>query len=142
MEEKENMFLGRGWAFPPAFDDERCTVQMVEAIEDIQQSLIIIINTIPGERIMLPEFGCGIREYVFETNDPTYMRMLKDAVYDALLYNEPRIKDIQVTLDPVAIADHPQRAGYIYIRIEYTVITTNTRNNMVIPYYKEEGTNI
>lgn len=142
MEDKENLFLGRGWAFPPAFDDERCTVHMVAAEKDIEQSLNIIINTIPGERIMRPEFGCSIKDYVFETNDPTYMRMLKDAVYDALLYNEPRIKDIKIDLIPADLEDEPHKDGYLYIEVTYTVISTNTRNNMVIPFYKEEGTSL
>lgn len=137
MKEKNISFLGKGWAFPPAFNDELGTVEMVEAEEDIRQSLSIILGTIPGERIMFPTFGCGIRMFVFESNDPTHIRMLKDSIYDALLYNEPRIK-----LDRIDIVDDTQMNGLMHIHIFYTIIITNTRNNMVIPFYLSEGTNL
>lgn len=137
MNEKNDSFLGRGWAFPPAFNFELGTVETVAAEEDIRQSLRIIIETIPGERIMFSTFGCGIRKFVFESNDPTHMSMLKDSIYDALLYNEPRIK-----LEKIDITDDTQRFGLIHIHIFYTIIITNTRSNMVFPFYIKEGTNL
>lgn len=137
MNEKNDSFLGRGWAFPPAFNFELGTVETVAAEEDIRQSIRIIIETIPGERIMFSSFGCGIRKFVFESNDPTHMSMLKDSIYDALLYNEPRIK-----LEKIDITDDTQRFGLIHIHIFYTIIITNTRSNMVFPFYIKEGTNL
>jgi uncharacterized protein len=137
MNEKDDPFLGRGWAFPPAFNFELGTVETVAAEEDIRQSIRIIIETIPGERIMFTTFGCGIRKYVFESNDPTHMSMLKDAIYDALLYNEPRIK-----LEKIDIDNYNQNEGLIHIHIFYTIIITNTRSNMVYPFYVNEGTNL
>jgi len=137
MNEKNDSFLGRGWAFPPAFNFELGTVETVAAEEDIRQSIRIIIETIPGERIMFSSFGCGIRKFVFESNDPTHMSMLKDSIYDALLYNEPRIK-----LEKIDITDDTQRFGLIHIHISYTIIITNTRSNMVFPFYIKEGTNL
>ena len=137
MNEKDDSFLGRGWAFPPAFNFELGTVETVAAEEDIRQSIRIIIETIPGERIMFSTFGCGIRKFVFESNDPTHMSMLKDSIYDALLYNEPRIK-----LEKIDITDDTQVSGLIHIHIFYTIIITNTRSNMVFPFYIKEGTNL
>ena len=137
MNEKDDSFLGRGWAFPPAFNFELGTVETVAAEEDIRQSIRIIIETIPGERIMFSTFGCGIRKFVFESNDPTHMSMLKDSIYDALLYYEPRIK-----LDKIDITDDTQVSGLIHIHIFYTIIITNTRSNMVFPFYIKEGTNL
>jgi len=137
MNEKDDSFLGRGWAFPPAFNFELGTVETVSAEEDIRQSIRIIIETIPGERIMFSTFGCGIRKFVFESNDPTHMSMLKDSIYDALLYYEPRIK-----LDKIDITDDTQVSGLIHIHIFYTIIITNTRSNMVFPFYIKEGTNL
>ncbi|MEI8113465.1 MAG: GPW/gp25 family protein [Bacteroidia bacterium] len=137
MKETKDSFLGKGWAFPPAFNNVLGTVEMVEDEEDIRQSVRIILGTIPGERIMFPSFGCGIRMFVFESNDPTHLSMLKDTIYDALLYNEPRIK-----LDRIDIVDDTQMNGLLHIHILYTIIITNTRNNMVIPFYLSEGTNL
>ena len=137
MDDKNESFLGRGWAFPPAFNLELGTVETVSDEEDIKQSLRIIIETIPGERVMFPTFGCGIRRYVFESNDPTHRSMLKDSISDALLYNEPRIK-----LDKIDLTDDTLEYGLIQIQISYTVIKTNTRSNMVYPFYLKEGTNL
>lgn len=137
MKKEYDSFLGRGWAFPPAFNYDRGMLETVEEEEDIQQSIRLILGTIPGERVMFPGFGCSIRKFVFESNNATQMSMLKDAVYDALLYNEPRIK-----VEKIEIKDETYEKGLIHINIFYTVIITNTRNNMVYPFYFKEGTNL
>jgi phage baseplate assembly protein W len=137
VKENNNSFLGKGWAFPPGFNFEMGTVETSEKEEDIRQSLKIILGTIPGERVMFPTFGCGIREFVFESNGPTQIRMMKDAIYDAILYNEPRIK-----VEQIDIKDDTQKYGLIHIHIFYTIIITNTRNNVVFPFYLKEGTNL
>jgi phage baseplate assembly protein W len=137
MKIKDNSFLGRGWAFPPAFNYDRGTTELVENEKDIEESIRIILGTIPGERVMFPTFGCPIRKFVFESNSATQKTMLKDAVYDALLFNEPRIK-----VDKIDIEDDTIEHGTIYIHVSYTVIITNTRNNIVYPFYFKEGTNL
>ncbi|MEQ3656386.1 MAG: GPW/gp25 family protein [Dokdonia sp.] len=146
MKDNDDLFLGKGWEFPPVFNAYSKTVGMVANEEDIEQSIRIIIGTIPGERLMFPQFGCGIRKFVFESNDPTQMTILKDTVYQALLYNEPRIKvrDIAVheSVPTGNQKEYGRLNGKIYLHISYTVIITNTRNNMVYPFYLEEGTNL
>jgi uncharacterized protein len=137
MKKEYDSFLGRGWAFPPAFNYDRGTLETVEDEEDIRESIRLILGTIPGERVMFPGFGCSIRKFVFESNNPTQISMLKDAVYDALLYNEPRIK-----VEQIEIKDETYEKGLIHINIFYTVIITNTRNNIVFPFYFKEGTNL
>jgi uncharacterized protein len=143
MKEQNTSFLGTGWAFPPKFNFEMGKVETVIDEEDIRQSLRIILGTIPGERIMFPTFGCGIRKFVFESNDPTQISMLKDAIYDAILYHEPRIKLEKIEIkDDTQIKENIQLEGLIHIHIYYTVIITNTRSNLVYPFYLKEGTNI
>lgn len=137
MEESFKNFLGNGWAFPPAFDLDSKRVEMVSAEKDIEQSIRIILGTIPTERVMEPKFGCDLLSYVFETNDPTYLTLLKDAVKDALLYYEPRIK-----VRDIRFGKEKFEHGILTIHIEYTVIITNSRSNMVYPFYFKEGTNL
>lgn len=137
MADKNESFLGRGWSFPPAFNYDMGTLETVIDEEDIKQSLEIILGTIPGERVMFPTFGCAIRKFVFESNDPTQISMLKDAIYDAILFNEPRIK-----LEKIEIEDDTQRFGLMHIKVFYTIIITNTRSNVVFPFYFKEGTNL
>ena len=112
-------------------------VEMASNEEDIKQSIRIILGTMPGERVMSPEFGCSMHKYIFESRDPTHMTMLKDAVYDALLYHEPRIK-----IERITIEEDEDQEGLIKIHVDYKVIITNSRSNIVFPYYLREGTNI
>ena len=137
MKDKYNSFLGQGWAFPPTFNFERGTTELLENEKDIIESIKIILGTIPGERVMFPTFGCPIWKFVFESNNATQMTMLKDAVYDALLFNEPRIK-----VEKIEIEDNTYEQGLINIHVLYTVIITNTRSNIVYPFYFKEGTNL
>ncbi|SFB53434.1 GPW/gp25 family protein [Algoriphagus aquimarinus] len=137
METNENAFLGLGWSFPPAFDQDYKKVIMVAGEEDIMESISIILGTIPTERVMYPKFGCGILKYVFETNDPTVYTMIRDTIFDALLYYEPRIKVTEILFDKAELFE-----GILRISITYTIIITNTRHNMVYPFYINEGTNL
>jgi phage baseplate assembly protein W len=137
MDKSEKSFLGKGWAFPPAFDIQTKYVRMVSEEEDIQQSIRIILGTVPGERIMNPKFGCGIIKHVFETTDATSITILKDLIYDAILYYEPRIKSEKIDILTEKIEE-----GILLVHISYRIIITNTRSNMVYPFYATEGTNL
>lgn len=135
MADSSNAFLGKGWAFPPAFELDSKWVEMVSSEKDIQQSIRIILGTIPSERVLDQRFGCDLISYVFETNDPTYLTLLRDAIKNALLYYEPRIKVNEITFGKENFHE-----GILHIHITFTIIITNSRNNMVYPYYFKEGT--
>ncbi|HEY0609467.1 MAG TPA: GPW/gp25 family protein [Chitinophaga sp.] len=130
-------FLGTGWSFPPSFDKLDASVQMVSDVADIEESIRIILSTIPGERLMQPDFGCDIRKLVFEIADTWLVSELNHIIYHALLQYEPRINFIGAT-----VTDRSQEAGVLYVQLTYTIIATNTRHNMVYPFYYLEGTNI
>jgi phage baseplate assembly protein W len=127
-------FLGRGWAFPPAFDLNEGSVSMVAAEDDIKESIRILLTTIPGERVMLPDYGCRIHEHVFDVIGETLFTHLRGQIEHAVLYYEPRI-----VLEDVTITAQDMN-GMLHIHLAYRVIQTNTRNNLVIPYYLKEGT--
>jgi uncharacterized protein len=126
-------FLGSGLAFPPAADS-RGAIAMVSYEQDIWQSIQIILATNPGERVMRPEFGAGLRDFVFEPADATTMNRVQTRVQEALIDFEPRIsvQSVNVTLDPVT-------KSALYISITYVVRATNTVANLVYPFYLEEG---
>ena len=127
-------FLGKGWAFPPAFDREEQTVAMVTAEQDIRESLQILLATIPGERVMLPDYGCLIHQHVFDVLGETLFTEIKGLIEHAILYYEPRIN-----LENISYSED-QQEGRLLIELEYTIIQTNTRNNLVFPFYLKEGT--
>ena len=135
--EKENSFLGRGWAFPLNFPLNSYQNSMVEAEKDIQQSLLILLGTAPGERVMHPDFGCGINRLVFEPISNSLFTKIKDLVEQAILLFESRIK-----LNDVVVDFNPKIEGVIYISLDYTIRAVNTRQNLVYPFYRLEGTNI
>ena len=127
-------FLGKGWAFPPAFNLAEQTVAMVTAEEDIRDSLQILLATIPGERVMLPDYGCLIHQHVFDLMGETLFTEIKALIEHAILHYEPRIN-----LENISYSED-QYEGRLLIELEYTIIQTNTRSNLVFPFYLKEGT--
>lgn len=127
-------FIGRGWSFPPQFVKSAVGGRggesvMAEGIEDIRQALWIIVTTTLGERLMRPTFGCNIEDHLFEPMNRSFLSYTEALVRSAILHHEPRIDAQQITVE----SDQP--AGRLHINIGYTVRGTNSRFNMVLPYY-------
>lgn len=138
MDNAENLFLGTGWAFPPQFTNSSGEqLEMVSADQDIKQSLYILMHTIPGERLMLPDYGCNLRLLVFENIDTAFNNEVSNMVFKAILKYEPRITFSYTEIDTSQVLD-----GIALITVHYTIISTNTRSNIVFPFYLDEGTNL
>ncbi|CAM1345273.1 GPW/gp25 family protein [Tenacibaculum amylolyticum] len=136
--QKHNLFLGTGWSFPPTFHKESSLgVEMVSNEQDIRQSLQILFNTKVGERLMNPRYGCDIYAYLFESISNSRVHLITETIKTAILRYEPRIKLIKVYVDESQYLD-----GVIKINLDYRIPLTNTRFNLVFPYYKIEGTDI
>lgn len=137
--EPERTFLGRGWSFPPTFNPAAKPpgVEMTVGLADIERSLQIILTTRLRERILAPNFGCDLHEFLFEPLDTTLQARIKDMVETAILYHEPRIKLLDV------LTEEPDlNPGLLLIDVHYQVRSTNTRHNFVYPFYKNEGTEV
>lgn len=130
-------FLGTGWAFPPEFDVEQKQVKMISDEEDIKSSLHVLLTTKLGERVMLPDFGCNLEELLFESLDRTLITYVVELIKTAILYHEPRIDVLKID-----ISETEPLEGKLMIEITYRVRATNSRRNMVFPFYREEGTDI
>lgn len=133
----DKTFLGRGWGFPPEFGRRAKSVHMVAAERDIEESLRILLSTAPGERVMQPAYGCGMKRQVFGTINETTLSLIEDSIRRAVLFFEPRI-----TLDDVETDTSRVYDGVLSIKLVYTVRATNSRSNMVYPFYFLEGTDI
>lgn len=127
-------FLGRGWSFPPEFSKEIRSVKMLEDEADIKSSLQILLSTRLGERIMVPGYGCNLEELLFSPLNLTLKTYVIDLIKTAILYHEPRIDVKKIDIDPT-----DELNGVLLINIDYIIRSTNSRMNMVFPYYKEEG---
>lgn len=134
MSSTEHSFLGKGWGFPPSFSDNGRDVLQAAGEEDIQQSLAILLSTAQGERIMREGFGCDLQNYLYEDISQGVINSLTEAITDAILYYEPRI-----TLNSLSIDESRQVQGLVNISLDYTVNTTNSRFNLVYPFYLNEA---
>ena len=129
--------LGRGWSFPPVFNINAAKVLMLEGKEDIESSLDILLRTKLGERIMVPAYGCNLEELLFKPLNLTLKTFVKDLIETAILYHEPRIDPVSVSIDPAG-----NEEGLLLINITYIIRSTNVRHNVVFPFYKNEGTEV
>lgn len=126
-------FLGRGWKFPVAVD-ARGNIEMSEYEQDIKEAIWIIISTAKGERVMRPDFGCGIHDFVFASVNTATIGLVETSVREALTLWEPRIQLKQVSVSTERVSD-----GQLLIDIGYVVRATNNEFNLVYPYYLTEG---
>src|SRR5690348_16573214 len=123
-------FLGLGWNFPVGLDDSGQIEFVPSGEEGIRQSIWTILATAPGERVMRPDFGCGIHDLVFGVNDTRTAGTVASAVRTALVRWEPRIDVLDVYATPDASSPN-----LLLVEINYQVRSTNSRFNLVYPFY-------
>lgn len=127
-------FLGSGWRFPPRFGANGAGVATVSALDDIRQSLEILLGTAQGERVMREDFGADLRSFQFAEIDQALINRIRGQVSDAILYHEPR-----VVLEHLEVGADPRRPGVLRIGLGYRVRSTNSRYNLVYPFYLDEA---
>lgn len=128
-------FIGTGWSFPPRF--ENGTVLMTSDDPDIKASLQILLGTAVGERFLQPKYGLNLRGLIFEPMSTTMLTALKDEVKMAILIYEPRINLLTLDLDTST-----QIEGKVSIVIEYEIRATNSRYNLVFPFYTSDSNEV
>jgi phage baseplate assembly protein W len=128
-------FLGSGWGFPPEFSPRSGSCRMVSGVEDIKESIWILLSTIPGERVMVPTYGCNLDRFLFHDVTTGLISEIRDMVSIAIMRWEPRIDltGCLVTID----AEEP---ALLRIELAFRVRRTNVRSNMVFPFYIAEAT--
>ncbi len=129
----EKAFLGAGWAFPLGVDRDG-NIRATSLEEDVRQAILLIMQTAPGERVMRPDFGCGLHNLVFEPVNRTTMALVQHTVEQALIDWEPRIDllEVKVTTDD-------NERNLLLIEVTYRVLATNAEHNLVYPFYLFEG---
>ncbi|MCB0835205.1 MAG: GPW/gp25 family protein [Bacteroidetes bacterium] len=137
MDKLDNHFLGAGWSFPITFSAGNHQLMVTRYEANINESINTILHTKMGERLMNPQFGSGLHQFVFRQFDSTLKGDIKDTIYNSLLENEPRITVKEVEVDFASPQD-----GLIEVLIEYEYNQTNTRHNYVFPFHLIEGTNL
>lgn len=130
---QDRAFLGVGWAFPVE-PDPSGEAALAAYEDDVRQAIVIILGTDPGERVMRPDFGAGLKALVFEPIGSGTAALARHRVEEALVRWEPRIDvlDVRVTVDGPA-------GNRLLIEIDYRIRSTNTFYNLVYPFYLLEG---
>jgi uncharacterized protein len=131
---ENSAFLGRGWSFPPVFQDGGKTVAMVEGETDIAQSLTILFTTRLRERVLHHGYGTDFGSYIFEDIDAQLQTNLQKMITDAIETYEPRI-----LLKRIDFLSLGKDQGHIQIELEFTIKGTNSRHNLVFPFNLAEG---
>lgn len=123
-------FLGSGWTFPVALGPDGAVLMTATGDDAVRQSIWTILDTAPGERVMRPDFGCGVHDLVFQVLDAGTANAVARSVKDALARWEPRIQ----VLDVYAAPD-PGDPHLLLVEINYEVRSSNSRANLVYPFY-------
>ncbi len=138
--ETNKSFLGTGWKFPPTFDIESGTVELVSNEQDIAESLDILLSTSLGERVMQPKYGCNLTDFMFMPLNSSVIGYIKDLVEHAILFYEPRIIAEKIDVTPQGSIDNLE--GRFIIEVTYSIPEANSRFNYVYDYYKNQSMTI
>ena len=131
----ENSFLGRGMKFPPQINPATGRFETVENEQSIKQSIYLILMTQKRERFIRPDFGSNIMNYTFMDTGITMLNIMSREITSDILNNEPRIDDVRIDINPEI------KSGCLIINIEYRVIQSNVRENLVFPFYLDTSWN-
>jgi uncharacterized protein len=133
MEQKNRAYLGIGWKFPLQVTPGGKIAQ-AKYEQRIEESIYLILSTAKGERVMMPEFGCGIHALVFAPNNAMTRTIIVQQVRDALVTYEPRIDVLDIVVETA-----PEEPNVLLIRINYQIRGNNALGNLVYPFYLGEG---
>ena len=125
----DRSFLGAGMKFPPQIDPGTGRFAVSAREQSVRESVYLILMTNRGERWLEPGFGSQVTRYTFMDTSPTMMRLMSDELRELLLTQEPRISDVNIEINPEI------REGCLLVDIRYTVAASNSRENIVFPFY-------
>lgn len=124
-------FRGTGWAHPVRVD-ENGRIGQADERDGIDRSIALILGTAKGERIMRPDFGSDLHDFSFKPLSPVNLQRMATAVKFALMTWEPRVRVRQVEA-----RQSPQDYTTALISIDYEVRRSNTKRNLVFPFYTQ-----
>ncbi len=126
-------FLGVGWKFPIQVTPDGKIAQ-ARFEQRIEESIYLILSTAKGERVMMPDFGCGIHDLVFAPNNPGTISIVVSTVRQALVTYESRVDVLDINVETAAV-----QQNILLIRIDYRIRANNALGNLVYPFYINEG---
>lgn len=136
--DQQKQWQGVGWAYPVRIDATTGAIAFSRHEVDIRESIRIILATARGERVMRPDFGCGIHDLVYDVIDVAMLTRVETEVRESITRYEPRVELIGVKADPFEAAD-----GRLLVEVDYRIRQTNQSDNLVYPFYfREDGSDV
>jgi phage baseplate assembly protein W len=126
---ENNGFLGTGVKFPPQVDQSTGRFMLSAGADSVKESVYLILMTQRGERWLEPGFGSGLMGYTFMDTSITMLSIMANDIRSVIIEQEPRISDVHVDVEP------NDKNGSLLVNIQYEISGTNTRDNMVFPFY-------
>ena len=127
-------FLGRGWSFPPSFHPGGGDIDMTTDVENVQKCMHLLFATHPGERTMRHGYGCNLAQFAFTEITEGLITEVRDVIVDAISRYERR-----VIVNDIHVEPDEEEQGVLQVYLEYTISATNSRYNMVFPFYLNES---
>jgi len=131
--DRTRAFLGIGWKFPLQVTAGG-SIALSSYEQRVQESIYLILSTAKGERVMMPDFGCGIHDLVFAPNNPQTLSAVVQEVRQALVTHERRIDVLDVATETAS-----GQPNLLLIRVDYRIRANNALGNLVYPFYIKEG---
>ena len=128
----EEFYLGKGMKFPPQINPTTGRFVCVSGKESVRESVYLLLMTQKTERKMRLDYGCNASGYIFNSTDATTLNLMAREIERDIMKNEPRIGNVNVTMDTVS------KAGCLYINVDYYLRDGNVSENMVFPFYLGE----
>ena len=130
---EDKKFLGTGCRFPVQVDPATGRFMTSSGNQSVKESIYLILMTQRTERLTRPDFGSNIMNYTFMDTGATMLSIFRRDISEAILSQEPRIADVEIT------TEFHENQGMILVNIDYLVSDTNTRDNMVFPFYLDRA---
>jgi phage baseplate assembly protein W len=130
-------FLGSGWSFPPEFPREASEVRMSHDDQDVAESLRILFGTALGERFLVTRYGLDMRTILFDPLSTTMRTFLKERIATSILVYEPRIRVLALE-----VSSPDPNDGRLLVSLEYEIRATNSRYNLVFPFYRGDANEV
>lgn len=125
----DRSFLGTGMKFPPQIDQATGRFEVSSEQESVKESVYLILMTQRTERFIRPDFGSNLMSYTFMDINNASVNVMIRSLTEQILRQEPRVGDVSVTVDSEV------RDGCLIINIDYTIRSSNVRDNLVFPFY-------
>ncbi|MCD8196700.1 MAG: GPW/gp25 family protein [Lachnospiraceae bacterium] len=127
----KDSFLGTGMKFPPQVNKATGRFVVSSEEESVKESIYLILMTQRSERFIRPDFGSSLMSYTFMDINVTNVNLMIRSLREQISLQEPRVRNVKITTDSQV------RDGCLMVDIDYEIIDTNTRDNLVFPFYLE-----